>query len=45
MSHNGFDMMLPQSFNNPGGKSIMVDFWRDNNFNSFCTNDTKYTEI
>ena len=38
MSHNGFDMMLPQSFNSPGGKlSIPVNFWRDNNFNSFGT--------
>ena len=37
MSHNGFDMMLRQSFNSPGGKlSIPVDFWRDNNFSSFC---------
>ena len=42
MSHNGFDMMLPQSFNSPGGKlSIPVDFWRDSNFNLFCTNKTE----
>ena len=24
MSHNGFDMMLPQSFNSPGGK---LSYW------------------
>ena len=42
MGHNGFDMMLSQSFNSQGGKlSIRVDFWRDNNFNSFCTNNTE----
>ena len=35
-------MMLPQYFNSPGGKlSIPVDFMRDNNINSFCTNNTE----
>ena len=35
-------MILPQFFNSPGVKlSIPVDFWRDNNFNSFCTNNTE----
>ena len=42
MSHNSFNMTLPQSFNSPGGKvSIPVDFWQDNNFNFFCTNNTE----
>ena len=42
MRHNGFGMMLPQYFNSPGGKlSIPVDFMRDNNINSFCTNNTE----
>ena len=42
MSHSSFDLMLPQSFNNLEGKlSITVDFWRDNNFNSFCTNNAE----
>ena len=45
MWHNGFHMMLPQSLNNPGGKlSTPVDFWWDNNFNSFCTNNTEIFE-
>ena len=35
-------MMLLQFFSSPGSKlSIPVDFWRDNNFNSFCTNNTE----
>ena len=41
MLQNGFDMMVPQSFNSPGGKlSIPVEFWWDKNCNSFCTNNT-----
>ena len=35
-------MMLSQSFNSPGRNLLIpANFWRDNNFNSFCTNNTE----
>ena len=34
--------MLSQSFNSTGRKLLIpANFWRDNNFNSFCTNNTE----